>query len=328
MKKVIKIFSTTLVFIGIFAISSLGTFTLLNNYDISSQKDLKTQFLTLKENMPRAYVVQSGSMEPAIMTGSLIFSLPQNNYRAGDVLTFEQGNTLVTHRAVYQEYTLGDSYFITKGDANKDVDNQRVSQSNVVGKVMFTLPYAGYLADFAKTPHGFILLVIVPATIVIYEELKSLMKELIKIFRNMFLFVTKRKKKKSKIDPSALQPERSEAERSSDEKFTFKHTDKLIKGLAIIPIFGAVVVISTFSASFFFDNNNSSENFFSAADNFDEPENNFQSLEIDDNEILVETSEDEFEEETIEEVEEEEIEEENTEEEQSVEEFELLIPAN
>lgn len=37
------------------------------------------------------YVVQSGSMEPAIKTASVVFSIPQKNYNPGDVITFAQG---------------------------------------------------------------------------------------------------------------------------------------------------------------------------------------------------------------------------------------------
>ncbi len=296
MKKFSKISTATLLFIAIFTASLLGTYTLLNNYDLSSTKDIKTQLLTLKENMPRAYVVQSGSMEPVIPTGALIFSLPQKNYRSGDVLTFKSGNRLITHRAMYQEYTLEDSFFTTKGDANEEVDANRVSKSQVVGKVVFSVPYIGYLADYAKTPKGFILFVIVPATIVIYEELKSLMKELLKFIRRMKkhnpLHLPLQKREGKEDSPSLVKRRsggvrnmesansnplslplnlrgRTNEENSNEENHDYgSFGSKLIKGMAILPIFGAILVVAAFSVSYFFDNESSLQNVFSASSDF------------------------------------------------------------
>ena len=37
----------------------------------------------------KLYTVQSGSMEPTIHTGSIIFSVPSDNYQIGDIITFK-----------------------------------------------------------------------------------------------------------------------------------------------------------------------------------------------------------------------------------------------
>ncbi|KKQ46617.1 MAG: Type I signal peptidase, partial [Candidatus Woesebacteria bacterium GW2011_GWD1_38_10] len=72
----------------------------------------------------------------------------------------------------------GEPEYVTKGDANEDFDPPKISDKDIIGKVRLTIPYLGYLAFAAKKPWGFILLVIVPATIFIYEELKAVLKEL------------------------------------------------------------------------------------------------------------------------------------------------------
>src|SRR3989338_2562917 len=129
-------------------------------------------------------IVQSCSMEPAISTGALVAIRPSSEYRIGDVIMFgEDTKTKVptTHRIVADEVRSGVFYYTTKGDANEDPDPQQVAQSEVVGKVLFSIPYLGYLLDFAKKPLGFALLVGVTAVLVIYGEIEKIWREMRKI---------------------------------------------------------------------------------------------------------------------------------------------------
>src|SRR3989338_8466885 len=89
-------------------------------------------------------IVQSGSMEPAIKTGALVVIKPSDEYRVDDVIMFgEDTKTKVptTHRIVADEVRSGVFYYTTKGDANEDPDPQQVPQSEVIGKVLFSIPY-------------------------------------------------------------------------------------------------------------------------------------------------------------------------------------------
>ena len=129
-------------------------------------------------------IVQSGSMEPSIKTGALVVIRPSSEYHIGDVIMFgEDTKTQVptTHRIVADEVRSGVFYYTTKGDANEDPDPQAVAQSAVKGKVLFSIPYLGYLLDFAKKPLGFALLVGVPAVLVIYGEIEKIWREMRKI---------------------------------------------------------------------------------------------------------------------------------------------------
>jgi len=47
-----------------------------------------------------------------------------------------------------------------------------------VGKVLFSVPFVGYAVDFAKKPMGFALIIVVPAAIIIYDEIKKIIQEL------------------------------------------------------------------------------------------------------------------------------------------------------
>ena len=125
-------------------------------------------------------IVQSGSMEPAIKTGSVVVVKPMDNYQTGDVITFanKDGGKSTTHRIVETETENGETYFMTKGDANNAADNNKIAPDKIIGKVLFSVPYAGYLAVAAKQPLGFALLVIVPAGLIIIEEIGKIRKEL------------------------------------------------------------------------------------------------------------------------------------------------------
>ncbi|GIW68142.1 MAG: hypothetical protein KatS3mg099_090 [Candidatus Parcubacteria bacterium] len=120
----------------------------------------------------RLRIVQSGSMSPAIPTGSLVVIRPSQSYEIGDVITFQTPGARVptTHRIVADEIIAGRRFFITKGDANEDADTRRVSESSVEGKVVLAVPYLGYILDFARTPLGFLAIIVVPALAVVLEE--------------------------------------------------------------------------------------------------------------------------------------------------------------
>lgn len=127
-------------------------------------------------------IVKSGSMEPAISTGSLVVVKPVERYAVGDVITFGlDTKTAVptTHRII----EIRGSEFIVKGDANEEADQGPVQRSEVIGKVIFSLPYAGYVLDFARQPLGFTLLIAIPAGLVILEEMLTIANETRKWWR-------------------------------------------------------------------------------------------------------------------------------------------------
>lgn len=131
--------------------------------------------------------VLSGSMEPKIHTGSIVFVKPEKDYKVNDIITFgpnTKTQTPVTHRIYDIKIVAGEPVYITKGDANESSDAREISKKDVVGKVLFSIPYFGYLISFARKPFGFILLIIVPAIILLIDEIKNIRNEVIKNKRN------------------------------------------------------------------------------------------------------------------------------------------------
>ena len=176
MKKALKIISNILtaiiVVIALFLIITI--FPITGNYKV--------------------FVVQSGSMQPAIKTGSVVVVKPVAEYKIGDIITFgkiSKTQTPTTHR-IY-DIKQGDggkknNKFITKGDANNAPDRKEIFQGEIIGKVLFSIPFVGYVVSATQKPIGFAIIIIFPAIFIVYDEIKKIKNEI----KNM------RKKEKGK----------------------------------------------------------------------------------------------------------------------------------
>jgi len=146
----------------------------------------------------KLYTVQSGSMTPEIPVGSLVITKPLSDYQKNDIITFktEQDRAIknpkhtITHRIYEIKTENNKTEYITKGDANNTPDPKPVKKDLILGKVIFTVPFLGFPISFAKTKKGFISLIVIPATIIIYSEVLKIKNEIAKIFQE---------KKKKKI---------------------------------------------------------------------------------------------------------------------------------
>jgi len=129
----------------------------------------------------RVDAVLSGSMEPALKVGSIEVTKPvsTNDIQAGNIITFRSpGNPqlIVSHRVV----AITSEGFVTKGDANRDNDEPVVPPQNVLGKVVFHIPYVGYVIWVVRKPIGFMLALVVPAAVLIIMEIVNIHRELAK----------------------------------------------------------------------------------------------------------------------------------------------------
>ncbi|WP_418621033.1 signal peptidase I [Sellimonas intestinalis] len=94
----------------------------------------------------RPYVVRSGSMEPEIKTGSVVFVNERADYNEldpGDIIVFENGGTKVTHRIL----SIQADGIETKGDNNNTTDGITTTKNNFTGKVFYWIPGIGFLLD-------------------------------------------------------------------------------------------------------------------------------------------------------------------------------------
>lgn len=125
--------------------------------------------------------VASGSMAPNIPMGSMVVIQPVEieAILPGDIITFkspELPDNVVTHRVVAVTVMGGERAFRTQGDANQDADLELIPASKVLGRVLFALPYFGYLSNFIRMRQGWFLMIILPAGILIILELVNILK--------------------------------------------------------------------------------------------------------------------------------------------------------
>lgn len=127
-------------------------------------------------------VVLSGSMEPALPVGSVIFVRPvqPDTIQPGDIITYRVGGnekSFVTHRVVEVQGAGSTIAFRTKGDANDNLDDGLVPAHAVKGQVWIVIPVVGYVAQEVRKPQGFLLLMGLPAVLIIAGELRSIVRE-------------------------------------------------------------------------------------------------------------------------------------------------------
>lgn len=122
----------------------------------------------------QSFVVLSGSMQPAIPVGSVVYTQKQTSYQKGDVIAFKSGDINITHRIV----GIKEGAYQTKGDANNTADSKTINKNDVFGKEIFFAPYIGYAIIFLKTPVGFCSLIVFPLTVFIVLEFWNLKREI------------------------------------------------------------------------------------------------------------------------------------------------------
>jgi signal peptidase len=126
--------------------------------------------------------VYSGSMEPKIPVGGLAVDRPisSHNVRVGDVITFSDPyvkGRLVTHRVVDILQTPRGLAYRTKGDANPARDPWTIRLPGQVGRVSFSVPFAGYVLYYAHTRE-------VRAVLICLAAMLALIGVLRRIWRN------------------------------------------------------------------------------------------------------------------------------------------------
>lgn len=124
------------------------------------------------------YTVISGSMEPSIPTGSLVYikDMEPQDVTDGDVIAFYGGhdsNAIITHRVVKNRVVMGE--FVTKGDANEKEDMNPIPYMNFLGRVELSIPVVGELAQMLTSMEGKIAAGTLIGVAVILQLLASLL---------------------------------------------------------------------------------------------------------------------------------------------------------
>ena len=94
-----------------------------------------------------AIVVASGSMETSISKGDVVIIekvKDQTDIELNQIIAYHYNKIIVVHRLVKKINVDGEPIFYTKGDANEEVDNYKITKDMIIGIVNIKIPYIGY----------------------------------------------------------------------------------------------------------------------------------------------------------------------------------------
>lgn len=169
----------------------------------------------------QVYTVLSGSMEPEIPTGSIIYVKKVDPYTLQErqVITFYlEGGIVATHRiieVVDDPENPGSRCYRTQGDANESPDGLLVRPSGVIGTPVFTIPFLGYVAYYIQQPPGLYTAIAVAALLIAL------------VFLSDGLFASDEEEQKKKKALPAEKADSSFDEKSADD--TLADTSPLSK---------------------------------------------------------------------------------------------------
>ncbi len=121
-----------------------------------------------------ALTVLTQSMEPGLPPGTLIVVAPEpaGDIRIGDVITYqmEPGRpTLVTHRVISKSVDSdGRTSFSTMGDNNAMADPNPVTQGQIRGTLLYSIPLLGYVNNAVSGQSRAIIVPVVACALFLY----------------------------------------------------------------------------------------------------------------------------------------------------------------
>lgn len=117
------------------------------------------------------YEVISGSMEPEIPVGSIVYvkAAQPETIEENAVIAYWSADSVVTHRVVNNRFVEGE--FVTKGDANEEEDPMPVPYNNLVGEVVYHIPYLGTAMTWVASTTGKVYAAILAACGIMFHML-------------------------------------------------------------------------------------------------------------------------------------------------------------
>lgn len=98
--------------------------------------------------------ILTGSMAPKILPGDIVIvkKTSPERLKSGDIIQFKLENVRVNHRVVDLGTDAGGrQFFITKGDANENIDLEPVYPEQVTGKIVYVIPKLGWITIMARS---------------------------------------------------------------------------------------------------------------------------------------------------------------------------------
>ena len=130
------------------------------------------------------YTIISPSMEPNINVYDVVITVKETDYskiKEGDIITFISTSSVgegltITHRVKNVINTENGVKFRTQGDNNPIPDSSLVSQENVLGKVVFKIPWLGHIQFILQSKGGWLFALLIPALIIVIYDVVKVMR--------------------------------------------------------------------------------------------------------------------------------------------------------
>ena len=115
----------------------------------------------------KTYTIISGSMEPEIQIGDIVIVKESNegDIKEGDIISFRQGQSVVTHRIIEIKNDNEKQTYVTQGDNNNIEDKEETESNMIEGKVIGKIPFLGKIS---KMLQGKITIIVIALITYIY----------------------------------------------------------------------------------------------------------------------------------------------------------------
>ena len=135
----------------------------------------------------KTYEIVSRSMENTINKNDVIVvkDVPKTEIKLDDIIAFNNGEEVITHRVIDIENIDGKTLYTTKGDNNRYPDKNKITYERIEGKYIFKINKFGYFLNILKNRYLlsilFVILVLCLVHIVMVKRRKKKREEKMKI---------------------------------------------------------------------------------------------------------------------------------------------------
>lgn len=145
----------------------------------------------------KSYVIISGSMQPELNIGDIVIVKKVENLQEGDIISFRQGQSVITHRINKIMNENGEIVYQTKGDNNNIEDSGTITDSVIEGKVIGKIPKLGNVSLFLQNKIILIIMVLLLYAYIYYSGMKEKRRKERRRIREQYEKMEENKCKKS-----------------------------------------------------------------------------------------------------------------------------------
>ena len=123
----------------------------------------------------KTFVIVSGSMEPILNIGDVILvkDIQEDDIKINDIISYREGQSIVTHRVIDIEENENEKKFITKGDNNNVKDSYPVRYRDIEGKFDSKINKLGKIVLFLQNKIVIIFVMLIFYLIYIHDTNKQ-----------------------------------------------------------------------------------------------------------------------------------------------------------